>query len=121
MRNIERMESSPRMSRAVIVGDMVYLCGLAAVDVTEPDIRAQTEATLKRVEHYLKSAGSDMEHVVVATIWLKNLERDYDGMNEIWDRWFPHGAPARATVEARLTKPSFLVEIMVQAVRKPGI
>ena len=37
-------------------------------------------------------------------------------MNEAWDAWVPEGMPpARATVEAKLAKPEYKVEIMVTA------
>jgi enamine deaminase RidA (YjgF/YER057c/UK114 family) len=37
-------------------------------------------------------------------------------MNAVWDAWVsPGSTPARATVEARLANPKYLVEIMVVA------
>jgi enamine deaminase RidA (YjgF/YER057c/UK114 family) len=37
-------------------------------------------------------------------------------MNAVWDAWVsPGNTPARATVEARLASPKYLVEIMVTA------
>jgi enamine deaminase RidA (YjgF/YER057c/UK114 family) len=42
----------------------------------------------------------------------------YDEMNAAWDAWVdPNGKPARATVEARLANPKFLVEIAGIAAR----
>jgi enamine deaminase RidA (YjgF/YER057c/UK114 family) len=41
---------------------------------------------------------------------------DYAGMNTAWDAWVAPGqAPSRATVEARLAKPEWKVEIVVTA------
>ena len=49
-------------------------------------------------------------------IWLKDIERDFAGMNEVWDAWVPKGAaPARATGESKLAHPDLLVEILVTA------
>ncbi len=37
-------------------------------------------------------------------------------MNKAWDEWVPHGfTPARATVEAKLARPEWKVEIVVTA------
>jgi enamine deaminase RidA (YjgF/YER057c/UK114 family) len=37
-------------------------------------------------------------------------------MNAVWDAWVPAGhAPARATGEAKLATPDYLVEIIVTA------
>ena len=41
---------------------------------------------------------------------------NYAGMNAIWDRWVPQSdAPARATVQARLAKAAYRVEMQVVA------
>jgi enamine deaminase RidA (YjgF/YER057c/UK114 family) len=42
----------------------------------------------------------------------------YADMNSVWDAWVDaKNTPARATVEARLATPKYLVEIMVTAAR----
>jgi hypothetical protein len=40
------------------------------------------------------------------TIYLKDIDAHFAGMNAVWDQWLPKGAaPARATVEAKLCEP----------------
>jgi enamine deaminase RidA (YjgF/YER057c/UK114 family) len=42
--------------------------------------------------------------------------KDFEGMNSVWKDWVPAGhTPPRATVEARLAKPEWLVEMVVTA------
>ena len=42
--------------------------------------------------------------------------RDFAGMNEVWDEWVAPGhTPPRATVEAKLAKPEWRIEIVVTA------
>lgn len=49
-------------------------------------------------------------------IWLKDIERDFEGMNKAWDAWVPaDAAPARATGESKLARPESLIEIIVTA------
>jgi enamine deaminase RidA (YjgF/YER057c/UK114 family) len=49
-------------------------------------------------------------------IWLKDIARDFDGMNTAWEEWIPeHAVPTRATCEAKLARPELLVEIIVTA------
>ena len=51
-----------------------------------------------------------------AQIWLRDIERDFTAMNEVWSVWLPTGCgPARATTEANLASADILVEIMVVA------
>ena len=43
---------------------------------------------------------------------------DFAEMNTVWDAWVsPGNTPARATVEAKLASPDYMVEIMVVAGR----
>ena len=63
--------------------------------------------------------GSDKEHILFAQVFLKDVIRDFDDMNEVWESWVTPGCePARATVQAKMAKEEALVEIVVTAVRK---
>lgn len=111
---ITRIETSARMSRIVIHGDTIYLCGQVAND-TSGDIKAQTASVLEKIDHLLMSVNSDKTRLLSATVYLPNMEH-FGAMNEVWDAWVPAGhAPARACVEARLAKSEYLVEISVIA------
>jgi enamine deaminase RidA (YjgF/YER057c/UK114 family) len=113
---IERLGAGPRMSQAVIHGDTVYLAGQVADDPV-PSVAEQTRQVLARIDALLKSAGSDKSRILSANIWLADIGR-FAEMNEVWDQWVAPGhTPARATVEAALARPDYLVEIMVVAAR----
>lgn len=105
------------MSRIVIHNDTVYLCGQVGKDATK-DISEQTATMLDKVDELLTQAGSDREHMLSTTIYLRDM-KDFAAMNEVWDAWVPEGhAPARACVEARMARPELLVEISVVAAVK---
>ena len=112
------METNQRMSRIVIHNDTIYLCGQVAEDASK-DIQEQTRTMLDKVEYLLNKAGSDKEHILSATIYIKSMEL-FARMNEVWDNWIPEGhAPARACVEAGMARAELLVEIsMIAAVKK---
>ena len=113
---IERLGAGPRMSQAVIHGDMVYLAGQVADDPV-PSVGDQTRQVLAKIDTRLKSAGTDKTRILSAHVWLADIGRCGE-MNEVWDKWVAPGhTPARATVEAALARPEFLVEIMVVAAR----
>lgn len=117
MSDIERQETSARMSRIVTHGDVIYLCGQVADNSEEP-IGPQTENMLDKVDALLAQAGSDREHILSATLYIRDM-KDFAGMNEVWDKWVPEGcAPARACVEARMARADLLVEISVTAAKK---
>ncbi|WP_290701150.1 RidA family protein [Amphritea sp.] len=114
---IERLEIGQRMSRIVIHNDTVYLCGQVAKDASA-GIKEQTATMLEKVDAFLEQAGSDREHILSATLYIRDM-KDFAGMNEVWDNWVPAGhAPARACVEARMARPELLVEVSVVAAVK---
>ena len=108
------------MSKVVVHNNIAYLSGqFAAEEHILSDAATQTDSTLKVIENLLSDAGSDKSQIISATIYLKDINSDFDSMNKVWDMWLPeNAAPARATVEALLFKPEILVEISVIAALK---
>ena len=114
---IERQETKQRMSRIVKHNGTIYLCGQVAADANT-DITEQTQTMLDKVEGLLLQAGSDKEHILSATVHIRDM-KDFAQMNAVWDAWVPEGhAPARACVEARMARPELLVEVSVIAAEK---
>lgn len=114
---IERLETGARMSRIVKHNGTIYLCGQVCADSTK-DITEQTQTMLDKVEALLLQAGSDKEHMLSATIYIKDMSM-FAEMNAVWDNWVPEGhAPARACVEASMARDALLVEISVVAAEK---
>lgn len=117
MTEIIRKETKQRMSRIVVHQGTVYLCGQVAADA-DKDITEQTQTMLDKVDGLLIDAGSDREHILSATIYIKDM-LDFKAMNAVWDAWVPEGhAPARACVQASMARPELLVEISVVAAQK---
>lgn len=113
MPQIQRLDTGPRMSQATIYGDTVYLAGQVNKDAV--DVAGQTAAVLKQIDDLLVRAGSSKEKILSATIYLADIKTFAD-MNKAWDAWVPAGiCPARATLEAKLVTPEYLVEIAVIA------
>ncbi|QEM80801.1 RidA family protein [Halomonas binhaiensis] len=113
---IQRHDTQARMSRAVIHQGVAYLCGqVAGPEARNGDITAQTKSMLERVDALLKEVGSDREHLLSATIYLKD-GADFAAMNDVWDAWVPAGhAPARTCVCAPMPADELRVEITVTA------
>ena len=66
---LQRIESNPRMSAAVVHADVVFLAGQV------PDDRGlgaagQTREVLAKIDRLLAAAGSSREHLLSAQIWL---------------------------------------------------
>jgi enamine deaminase RidA (YjgF/YER057c/UK114 family) len=116
MSEITRIETGKRMSNVVIHDGIARLAGV----VGEPggDVAQQTRDCLAEIDRLLALAGSDKTRILRAQIWLAEINRDFAAMNAVWDGWVPEGnAPARATGEAKLAAPEYLVEIIIDAAR----
>lgn len=114
--SVQRIGIGPRMSAAVVHGDTVYLAGHVARDPAG-DVYGQTVAILQSIDARLAEAGTDRSKLLSASIWLTDIAT-FGEMNRAWDAWVdPANPPARATVEARLAAPEYLVEIAVIAAK----
>ena len=110
---IQRFEVGPRMSEMAIHNGVVYLAGQIA---EEPgDISGQTQQVLDAIDKLLAEAGTDKSKILHAQIFLKDVV-DFEAMNRVWDAWvIPEHTPPRATVQAQLANPHWLIEIVVTA------
>ena len=104
------------MSRCVVNGDMVYVCGLTSSDM-KLDIKGQTQNILDKIDDYLKRAGTSKSKLLHAQLWISDMGK-FSQMNEVWNAWVdPENPPVRACVRADLARPEILVEIMVTATK----
>ncbi|MFW1812167.1 RidA family protein [Acinetobacter ursingii] len=115
--SVQRLHVSKRFSEIAISGNLVHLAGQLAEDLSL-DIRGQTQQTLELIDRFLEDAGTDKSHILSVMIFLKDIENDYAGMNEIWDAWCADiQALPRTCVEAKMYRPDVLVEMTVVAVK----
>jgi len=111
---IQRFHVGKRLSEMAIHNGTIYLAGQVADDPSQ-DIAAQTQQVLAAIDRLLAEAGSDKTKILSTTIYIATMA-DFPAMNAVWDAWVPQGnTPPRATVEAKLAKPEFKVEIQLIA------
>lgn len=116
MPSITRMKTNQRMSAVNICNGVVYLAGQVGGD--EATVAEQAKTMLAKVDALLAEAGSDREHLLSATVYLRDMS-DFAAFNEVWDAWAPQGnAPARACVQAHMARESVLCEVSVIAAQK---
>ncbi len=114
---IQRMHVGARLSEAAIFNGVVYLAGMVP-ECEATDIRSQTADVLQQIELRLAEAGCDKTRILRTQIYLKDIT-DIAAMNEVWDAWVVAGsAPPRATVQAALANPAYLIEVVVTAAVK---
>lgn len=115
--DIKRLHVGRTLSEAAIHNGVVYLAGQIAEDLTQ-NIEGQTREVLGHIDRLLAEAGSDKSRILMCQIFIADL-KDFEGMNAVWNEWVAEGnSPPRATVQAKLVKPEWLVEMVVTAAVK---
>jgi 2-iminobutanoate/2-iminopropanoate deaminase len=112
-------------SHAVEAEGWIFVTGQMPTDPDAPDaplpagIEAQTRRVIANLKLILGGLDLGLEHVTMARIYLSEFERDYTGMNAVWESSFPPDKlPARTTIGVTHLAVGALVEIDL-VVRRP--
>jgi enamine deaminase RidA (YjgF/YER057c/UK114 family) len=115
--SIKRLHVGPRLSETAVHNGVVYLAGQVADDPSQ-DMTGQTRQVLGEIDKLLAEVDSDKSHLLQVTIYITDMA-EFAAMNAVWDSWVVAGAtPPRATVQARLARSEYKVEIKVIAAQR---
>jgi 2-iminobutanoate/2-iminopropanoate deaminase len=119
--NVESMPKAGPYSHAVEAGGFLFLSGMVPVDTEKnesikDDIRKATARVLENIRMILHEAGSDLDKVVKASVFLKDMA-DFKAMNEVYATYFSENQPVRTCVAVRELPGDFQVEIDVIAIK----
>jgi len=107
-------------SRAVKVGNMIFISGTTAVEndkiIGAGDIYEQTVFIIKKIEKALIKLDSKLEDVVRIRIYLTDISL-WKGAANAYSEFFKTIKPAQTLIEIKgLVDPEMLVEIEVDAI-----
>ena len=106
---------------AIITGDLVFTSGQIGIDSKTGQLvegfDGQFEQVFKNLTGVLEAAGTDIDHVVKATVFLADMN-DYNTLNELYRKKFKGDPPARTTVQVARLPRDARIEIEVVAVLK---
>jgi 2-iminobutanoate/2-iminopropanoate deaminase len=117
MRKVVKTPKAPKpsgvYSQGILSNDFVFVAGQGPINpednqLERGDIRSETRRVLKNIRAILDAAGSSLRSVVRVGVFLADLN-DFDGMNEVFQEFFPENPPARTTIGCAL--PEIKVEI----------
>ena len=123
-REAVRTDTAPKAigpyEQGIRVNGFVFTAGQIALDpstgnLTEGDIAAQARQVLENLKEVLKAAGSSLDQVVKATIYLKDMA-DFPVVNEVYAEYLGSSRPARSTVGVAELPKGALIEIDLVAV-----
>jgi 2-iminobutanoate/2-iminopropanoate deaminase len=117
--NVPLANANPNLSPATRFGNLLFVAGQTGrhpkTGELGRDIREQTRNTLERIKTILEAAGTSLDNVLTATVYLTRRD-DLAAYNEEYGKYFPTGKPARTTVTvASLNTPDLVIEITVTA------
>ncbi len=114
MSEIQRFDVGARLSEMAVHNGVVHLAGQVPGDARQ-DMTGQTRQVLAAIDALLARAGSDKSKILMTQIFVADMA-EFAAMNAVWDAWVvPGHTPPRATVQARLGKAEWKVEIVVTA------
>jgi 2-iminobutanoate/2-iminopropanoate deaminase len=108
-------------SSAVIVGDLVYVCGQAAYDPVTGELRYGTiedeaDLALSNLKKVLEAADSGLEYVIKVNTFLADLKADFGIYNRIYREYFKRPCPVRTTVGVDLGGLRIEIEAIARVV-----
>ncbi|CUH46976.1 RidA family protein [Ruegeria atlantica] len=107
------------LSRAIRVGDFVYLTGQIPIKdgapMTTGTVEEQTRAVLDDITATLALADCTRDDVIKAMVWLRDRS-DFPGFNAVYGEYFPVEPPTRSAVVSDLLVDA-RVEVEVVAYR----
>ena len=114
-------EAQMAYSRAVVVGDWVFVSGTTGFDYStmtiSEDIAEQTDQCFKNIASALQQAGSSMADVVRVTYVLPDASQ-FESCWPVLQKYFGDVRPAAMMISAGLLDARMLIEIEVTALKK---
>jgi 2-iminobutanoate/2-iminopropanoate deaminase len=102
-------------AQGIVANGLVYTAGQIPLDpltgnLVAGDIKQQTRRVMENLKAVLAAAGSSMNKVVKATVFLKNIA-DFASMNEVYAEYLGDAKPARSTVAVADLPRGALIEV----------
>lgn len=79
------------------------------------DIAEQTRAVFQNVKSVLEASGAKWEDLVDVTVFLTDIQADFQVFNQMWSEYFTENPPCRTTVQVQALPTPIAVELKCTA------
>lgn len=125
-RNVFDSQNAPKpvgaYPHARSVGNLLFLSGIGprqrGSDTIPEGIEAQCRAVFDNVRHVLEESGSAWESLVDVTVFLTDIENDFETYNRVYTEYFADANPCRTTVEVNRLPTPISIELKCIATLK---
>ncbi|WP_181304507.1 RidA family protein [Rufibacter sp. XAAS-G3-1] len=109
------------------VGNLLFLSGVGprekgakqipgvtlneAGEIVSYDIEAQCHSVFRNVRTILEEAGSSWQNLVDVTVFLTNMQADFQAYNRLYAQYFQDCQPCRTTVEVNALPTPIAIEL----------
>ena len=102
-------------SQAVATESLLFVSGQLPLDPVTGDfvqggISEHTHQCLKNIRAIAQEAGTDLDHAVKMTIYLKDIQ-NFSAVNEAYAEYFPQDPPARSAFQVAALPKNAEIEI----------
>jgi len=84
------------------------------------DFEAQVHSVFRNIKAVLEASGAKWEDLVDVTVFLVDMNRDFNAFNKIWADYFPTNPPCRTTVSITALPTPIAIELKCIAEIKPA-
>jgi 2-iminobutanoate/2-iminopropanoate deaminase len=118
-REVVSTDAAPRAigpyEQGIKVNGFLFTAGQIALDaksgnLIDGGISEQTRQVFENLKGILGAAGSSLDRVVKASVFLKSMA-DYAAMNQVYEEFLGRSKPARSTVAVSELPKGALIEI----------
>ena len=112
---LERRRKGP-IFPVIVAGETVYVSGLPPFDPETGDVKRvpfarQAELVLEQMKRCLEAAGSSLDRVLKCNVYCTPVESHFGEFNEVYERYFPSGGPARIFLHVPSWPGPFDIEV----------
>ncbi|RQG93545.1 RidA family protein [Natrarchaeobius chitinivorans] len=122
MKEVSTSDAPPSIgpfSQGIVDDGTVYVSGQGPIDpeteeIVGDTIEEETHRTMKNIGAVLEAAGSSLDDVVKATVFVQDMD-NYDAINGVYEQYLSAPYPARSAVQVEDLPVDIGVEIEIIA------